>query len=66
MKKQGIATPSTKTRAVFAAFNQGVTPTIACFNKAKTPLGIDLDTLISAMQEYVTNTLHQFGVRPRN
>src|SRR6476620_12744851 len=53
MKKQRIATPSSKTTTVFGAFNQGVTPTIACFNKAKTPLGIDLDTLISAMQEYV-------------
>ena len=39
----------------FANFNQGVIPTIACFNKATTPLGIDLDVLISAMQSYVTN-----------
>jgi len=30
-----------------------VAPTIAYFNKAKTPLGIDLNTLINAMQEYV-------------
>jgi hypothetical protein len=38
---------------VFGAFNQGITPTIACFNKATTPLGVDLDKLIAAMQQYV-------------
>src|SRR5437868_3855046 len=37
------------------AFNQGETPTIACFNKATTPLGVDLDALISAMQSFVDN-----------
>jgi hypothetical protein len=37
----------------FAAFNQGIAPTIACFNKATTPLGVDFDKLIAAMQEYV-------------
>jgi hypothetical protein len=36
-----------------AAFNQGEKPTIACFNKATTPLGVDLDALISAMQAFV-------------
>jgi len=40
-------------KPVFGAFNQGVIPTIACFNKAKTPLGVDLDKLIAAMQAYV-------------
>src|SRR5258708_29519451 len=40
-------------KKVFGAFNQGVIPTIACFNKATTPLGIDLDALIAAMQAYV-------------
>ena len=39
--------------AVFGAFNQGIVPTIACFNKATVPLGVDLDKLIAAMQEYV-------------
>ena len=38
---------------LLGAFNQGEVPTIACFNKAVTPLGIDLDTLIKAMQLYV-------------
>jgi len=42
-------------RPIFAAFNQGVVPTIACFNQATTPLGVDLDALIRAMQDYVTN-----------
>jgi hypothetical protein len=36
------------------AFNQGETPTIACFNRATTPLGVDLGALISAMQVFVT------------
>ena len=40
-------------RPVAGAFNQGDTPTIAVFNKAKTPLGVDLGALISAMQKYV-------------
>jgi hypothetical protein len=35
------------------AFNQGLTPTIACFNKAATPLGFKLGDLISAMQVYI-------------
>jgi hypothetical protein len=38
---------------IFGAFNQGIVPTIACFNKAATPLGVDFDKLIAAMQEYV-------------
>src|SRR5215467_14085027 len=35
------------------SFNQGITPTIACFNNATTPLGVDLDKLIAVMQSYV-------------
>jgi hypothetical protein len=40
----------------FAAFNQGVIPTIACFidKSTKTPLGVGLDALIAAMQAYVS------------
>ncbi len=41
------------TRPTFGAFNQGELPTIACFNKATVPLGVDLDTLIAAMQVYI-------------
>lgn len=37
----------------FGAFNQGDIPRIAVFNKAATPLGIDLDKLIAAMQLYI-------------
>jgi hypothetical protein len=38
---------------VFGAFDQGEIPTIACFNKATTPLGVNFDSLITAMQAYV-------------
>ena len=41
------------TGPIFGAFNQGEVPTIACFNKAKTPLGVDFDGLIAAMQVFV-------------
>ena len=40
-------------KPVFGAFNQGLTPTIACFNNATTPLGVNFDSLIAAMQVYV-------------
>jgi hypothetical protein len=40
-------------RPTLGAFNQGVKPTIACFNKATVPLGVDLQKLIDAMQVYV-------------
>src|SRR3989475_702521 len=43
----------TNATPVFGAFNQGAVPTIACFNKAHTPLGVNLDALIAAMQAYV-------------
>ena len=38
---------------VRAAFDRGQIPTIACFNRAKTPLGLDLDKLIPALQKFV-------------
>jgi hypothetical protein len=38
---------------VFGAFGQGARPTIAVFNDAATPLGVDFDKLIAAMQKYV-------------
>jgi hypothetical protein len=40
-------------RPTFGAFNQGGVPTIACFNKATMPLGVDLNALIAAMQAFV-------------
>ena len=42
-----------KSKPTFGAFNQGDIPRIAVFNKATTPLGVNLDALIAAMQEYV-------------
>lgn len=47
----------TAQRPVMGAFNQGLTPTIACFNQATTPLGVDLDALIGAMQAYVNDSV---------
>ncbi len=44
-------------KSVLGAFNQGAVPTIACFNKAKTALGVDLDALIAAMQAYINNNV---------
>ena len=41
------------TGPTFGAFDQGATPTIACFNKATTPLGVGLEKLIGAMQTFV-------------
>jgi hypothetical protein len=40
-------------KLVFAAFNQGQVPTIACFNKSTVPLGVDFDALIAAMQVFI-------------
>ena len=42
-------------RPTFAAFDQGQIPTITVFNQAKTPLGLDLDALVAAMQRFVTD-----------
>lgn len=44
-------------KPTLGAFNQGAVPTIACFNQATTPLGVDLDALIAAMQAYVNNNV---------
>jgi hypothetical protein len=40
-------------KPTLGAFNQGGVPTIACFNKATTPLGVNFNALIAAMQTYV-------------
>ena len=34
-------------------FTPGEAPRIACFNKATVPLGVDLDTLLEALQAYI-------------
>ena len=41
------------TQPTYSAFNQGGIPTIACFNKAKSPLGVNFDPLIAAMRVFV-------------
>jgi len=41
-------------RPVFAAFDQGQIPDIAVFNQAETPLGLDLDAFVKALQKFVT------------
>jgi hypothetical protein len=43
----------TTLKPTFGAFNQGEVPKIAVFNKAATPLGVDLDALIAAMQTFI-------------
>jgi hypothetical protein len=37
----------------FGAFNQGGTPTIACFNRATVDLGVRFEALVAALQSYV-------------
>ncbi len=38
-------------KQTFGAFNRGGVPTIACFNKAKTALGVDFNALIAAIRK---------------
>lgn len=40
-------------RPIAAAFDQGATPVIACFNHSTVDLGVDFDALIGALQRYV-------------
>jgi hypothetical protein len=40
-------------RFIAAAFDHGQIPTIACFNKATVPLGVDFDRLLAALQTFV-------------
>ncbi len=57
MKKRGM---------VRAAFDKGQIPTIACFNKAKTPLGLDLDKLLAALQKFVDRCVVPVWGTPAN
>ena len=43
----------TSRKKIRADFNRNVVPTIACVNKAKTPLGVDFDRLIPALQKFL-------------
>ncbi len=40
-------------RTPMGAFGQGGTPTIACINKATVPLGVQFQSLVDALQEFV-------------
>jgi hypothetical protein len=53
-------------KPVLGAFNQGDVPTIACFNQATVALGVDLDAVIAAMQEYVTSYVAPVWGTPAN
>ena len=44
-------------RIVRAAFDRGQLPTIACINAAKTPLGVNLGALVSALQKFVEDSV---------
>jgi len=41
------------TKPIFAAFNQGIIPQIACVNKATVNLGVPLNKLVPAMQKFM-------------
>src|SRR5437660_11154919 len=42
-----------RSRFVAAGFDHGQVPTIACFNKATTALGVDFARLVAALQKFV-------------
>ena len=42
-----------QTKQIFAAFNQGAVPQIACVNKATVNLGVTFKKLVSAMQKFM-------------
>jgi hypothetical protein len=42
-----------RTKSKLDAFYKGHVPTIACFNRATVPLGVDYDALIDALQKFV-------------
>ena len=51
-------------KPILGAFNQGEVPKIACFNKAVTPLGVDFDDLIAAMQAYINSFVAPIWATP--
>ncbi len=40
-------------KIIRAAFDKGQVPTVACFNKATAPLGVDFGKLLAALQKFV-------------
>ena len=53
MGQRGEAMPIPK--IIRAAFDRGQVPTIACINAAKTPLGVNFEALVRALQKFVDN-----------
>jgi hypothetical protein len=51
---------------IHGSFNQGTKPTIAVFIDATTPLGVDFDALIAAMQKYVDDYVAPVWGTPAN
>lgn len=51
--RRGFSLSPRRSRFIAAAFDQGQLPTIACFNKATTGLGVDFNRLIAALQRFV-------------
>src|SRR3989442_12035648 len=50
---RGDRMTTARSRFIAAAFDHGQVPTIACFNKAATALGVDFDRLVAALQKFV-------------
>src|SRR5437763_15379555 len=50
----------------FGAFNQGDIPKVAVCNKATSPLGVDLDQLMAAMQVYINQFIVPVWGTPAN
>src|SRR2546430_16574869 len=53
-----------RSRFIAAAFDHGQVPTIACFNKATTALGVDFDRLLAALQKFVDQYFVPVGGTP--
>src|ERR1051325_430285 len=56
--------PTARSRFIAAAFDHGQVPTIACFNKATTALGVDFDRLVAALQKFVDQYFVAGGAPP--
>jgi hypothetical protein len=45
--------PVKRSAIIAAAFDRGQIPTIACFNRATVPLGVDFDKLVGTLQQFL-------------
>src|SRR5205807_2231155 len=57
-RHSGDGMTTARSRFIAAAFDHGQVPTIACFNKASTALGVDFDRLIAALQKLVDQAIN--------